>query len=43
MEKQVVKALALKIQWEGTGWIHLAPNGDKWQAFMYSVMDVRVP
>jgi hypothetical protein len=31
------------IGWDGVAWIHLAQNKDQWRAFVYMVMNLRVP
>lgn len=31
-----------EIEWESTDWINLAQDKDKWQAVMYTVMNLRV-
>jgi hypothetical protein len=32
-----------EIGWEGVDWIHLAQNGNQWQAFVNTVMNLPVP
>jgi len=32
-----------KIGWEGVDWMHLAQNGDQWQAVVYTIMNLRDP
>jgi hypothetical protein len=32
-----------EIGWEGVDWIHLAQDKEQWQAFVNTVMNLRVP
>jgi hypothetical protein len=32
-----------EVGWEGTNWIDLAQDRDRWQAVVYTVMNLRVP
>jgi hypothetical protein len=32
-----------KTGWKGVNWMHLAEDGDQWQAFVNTVMNLQVP
>jgi negative regulator of genetic competence, sporulation and motility len=32
-----------EVEWRDLDWIDLAQNMDKWRAFLYAVMNLRVP
>jgi hypothetical protein len=32
-----------EIEWDGVDWIHLAQDRDQWRAYVYAMMNLRVP
>jgi hypothetical protein len=38
-----IKMYLRETGWDGTGWIHLAQDRDRWRALVNTVINLRVP
>ena len=43
VDMRIILKWTLKIELTGVNWINLAQNKDKWQAFVKTVINLRIP
>jgi hypothetical protein len=41
--ENIIRLNVREIGWVGVDWIHLAQDGNKWQALVNTVMNIQVP